>query len=86
MSDVGFLVVGDWCDRCGDTNYDENTLVCFTCTYPDKERGYLDSREEARAAEGRPLGRLGDSGPLVAAITHADVDEYWPEEPRSEVH
>lgn len=24
-----------FCSRCRDTNYDERTLVCLTCTYPD---------------------------------------------------
>jgi len=32
---VGFLVAGDRCDRCGDVNYDEETCTCLTCTYPD---------------------------------------------------
>ena len=39
---VGFLVTGDWCDRCGDQNYDGETRVCLTCTYPEREAdGYL---------------------------------------------
>lgn len=33
-SQVGFLVTGDRCDRCGDVNFDE-ARVCLTCTYPD---------------------------------------------------
>jgi hypothetical protein len=42
--DVGFLVLGDWCDRCGDTNFDEATRVCLTCTYPDDpcSRAFLE--------------------------------------------
>lgn len=32
---IGFLVLGEWCDRCGDQNYDGSTRVCHTCTYPD---------------------------------------------------
>jgi ribosomal protein L37E len=44
---VGFLVTGDWCDRCGDQNYDGETRVCLTCTYPDDpcSRAYLDQSE-----------------------------------------
>jgi len=43
---VGFLVTGEWCDRCGDRNYDDKTRVCQTCTYPDDpcSRAYLDAR------------------------------------------
>jgi hypothetical protein len=45
----GYLVVGEHCDRCGDTNYDPDTRVCLTCTYPDdpSSRAYLDGRAEA---------------------------------------
>jgi ribosomal protein L37E len=25
------------CDRCRDTNYDEVTLACLTCTFPEAE-------------------------------------------------
>lgn len=25
----------DWCQRCGDTNYDGRTRLCLTCTYPE---------------------------------------------------
>lgn len=31
---IGFLVTGEWCDRCGDQNYDDQTHVCLTCTDP----------------------------------------------------
>jgi hypothetical protein len=43
---IGFLVTGDRCDRCGDVNYDEDTLVCLTCTYPDDpcSRAFLEAR------------------------------------------
>jgi ribosomal protein L37E len=46
IGEVGFLVTGDHCDRCGDTNYDEDTLVCLTCYYPDDpcSRAYLEAR------------------------------------------
>jgi ribosomal protein L37E len=44
--EVGFLVTGQHCDRCGDVNYDTATAtrVCLTCTYPDHpcSRAYLD--------------------------------------------
>jgi hypothetical protein len=31
-----YLPVGqDWCPRCGDTNADEVTRLCLSCTYPD---------------------------------------------------
>jgi hypothetical protein len=41
---VGFLVTGDRCDRCGDTNHTDDG-VCLTCTYPDDpcSRAYLDT-------------------------------------------
>lgn len=44
--EVGFLVLDAWCDRCGDTNYDEATRVCLTCTFPDDpcSRAYLEAR------------------------------------------
>lgn len=47
--EVGFFVVGDWCDRCGDQNYDETTRACLTCTFPDHpcSRAYLDARGDA---------------------------------------
>lgn len=40
---VGFLVTGDHCDRCGDTNYDD-TRTCLTCTNPDDpcSQAYLE--------------------------------------------
>jgi hypothetical protein len=45
-SQVGYLVLGEWCDRCGDTNYDARTRVCLTCTFPDDpcSRAYLEAR------------------------------------------
>ncbi|WP_020525850.1 hypothetical protein [Catelliglobosispora koreensis] len=35
------------CKRCGDCNYDENTLICITCTHPDdpSSKAYLDVSE-----------------------------------------
>lgn len=42
-------VVGGWCDRCGDINYDAATRACLTCMYPDDpcSRAYLEgSRRE----------------------------------------
>jgi ribosomal protein L37E len=46
MRSVGYLVVGEHCDRCGDTNYDPHTRICLTCTYPDdpSSRAYLECR------------------------------------------
>lgn len=43
---VGYLVLGDRCDRCGDVNFDEGSRVCLTCTYPDDpcSVAYLDSQ------------------------------------------
>lgn len=36
-----------YCSRCGDYNYDDKTLICLTCTYPDHpmSRIYLDARD-----------------------------------------
>lgn len=35
--EVGYFVprIHDRCTRCGDQNYDGDTRVCHTCTYPD---------------------------------------------------
>jgi hypothetical protein len=35
--------LADRCDRCGDTNYDEVTLACLTCTFPEAEAADADA-------------------------------------------
>ena len=42
MDQIGFLVLPghDHCDRCGDLNYDPETRICLSCTYPDAPTSY----------------------------------------------
>jgi ribosomal protein L37E len=55
--EVGFLVLGDYCHRCGDTNYDPQTRECQTCADPEHpcSRAYLEPELWDRANAERTI-------------------------------
>jgi ribosomal protein L37E len=42
------------CPHCGDTNFEEVTRLCMTCTYPDHPLSYRAYDEAKKAREGEP--------------------------------